>query len=120
MIRTKKKPDIHKAWKDKMKEKFDQRKRGFKPFHFQNQERKPSQAGTKPARAMEDRTRDPKEIREPLQCWGWGGNHVRRNCLHENGYVRQAHNIQGAETVGQVARIALRIYAALEDCQDDH
>ena len=26
--------DIHKAWKDKKKEKFDQRKKGFKPSHL--------------------------------------------------------------------------------------
>ena len=26
--------DIHKAWKDKKKEKFDQRKKGFKPSNF--------------------------------------------------------------------------------------
>ena len=42
---------------------------------------------------------------------------MRRNCLHENGYVRQAHNIQGAETMGQVTRIIPRIYAALKDRQ---
>ena len=44
---------------------------------------------------------------------------MRRNCLHENGNVRQIHNIQEAETVGQVARTIPRIYAALEDCQVD-
>ena len=31
---NKTKPDIHKAWKDKMNEKFNQRKKGFKPSHF--------------------------------------------------------------------------------------
>ena len=28
------KPGYHKAWKDKKNEKFDQRKKGFKPSHF--------------------------------------------------------------------------------------
>ena len=28
------KPDIHKAWKDKKNEKFDQRKKGFKTSYF--------------------------------------------------------------------------------------
>ena len=28
------KPDIHKAWKDKRNEKFDQGKKGFKPSHL--------------------------------------------------------------------------------------
>ena len=67
-----------------------------------------------------DKARDPKEIREPLQCWGCGGNHMRRSCPPENGYVRQAHNIQGVETVGQVARTIPRIYAALEDHEACH
>ena len=69
---------------------------------------------------MEDRSRNPKEIREPLQCWICGENHMCGNCTLENGYVRQAHNIREAETVGQVARIVPRIYAALEDDQEDH
>ena len=31
---SKDKPNYHKAWKDKINEKFDQRKKGFKPSHF--------------------------------------------------------------------------------------
>ena len=31
---SKVKPDYHKAWKDKKNEKFDQRKKGFKPSNF--------------------------------------------------------------------------------------
>ena len=42
------------------------------------------------------------------------------NCPLENGYVRQAHNIQEVETVGQIARTVFRIYAALEDRQPNH
>ena len=49
---NKSKPDFHKSWKDKRNEKFDQRKKGFKPSHFQNQQRKPSQAMTNPSRVM--------------------------------------------------------------------
>ena len=43
-----------------------------------------------------------------------------RNCPHRNGNVSQAHNIQEAKTVAQVARTVPRIYAALEDRQEDH
>ena len=43
-----------------------------------------------------------------------------RNYPLENGYVRKSHNIKEVETVGQVARAVPRIYAALEDCQEDH
>ena len=45
---------------------------------------------------------------------------MRRNCPLENESVRLAYNLQGAETVGQVARAVPRIYAALEDRQADH
>ena len=69
---------------------------------------------------VKDRLRDPKEVREPLQCWRCGENHMRWNCLLDNGYVRKVHNIQGAKTMGQVARTVPRIYAALEDHQEEH
>ena len=42
---------------------------------------------------------------------------MRRNFPLENESVRPAYNIQEAETVGQVARVVPRIYAALEDHQ---
>ena len=45
---------------------------------------------------------------------------MRRNCPLENESARPAYNIQEAETVGQVARVVPRIYAALEDHQADH
>ena len=64
---------------------------------------------------MGDKSRDPKETREQLQCWGCGGDHMLRNCPHQNGNVSQVHNIQGDETVGQVVRTIPRIYTSLED-----
>ena len=45
---SKGKPDYHKAWKDKKNEKFDQRKKGFKPSNFRNQQKQPSQYASKP------------------------------------------------------------------------
>ena len=75
---------------------------------------------TNPTRMMGDKPRYPKDSREPLQCWGCGGDHMLRNCLHRNGNVIQVHNIQGVEIVGQVARTIPKIYAALEDRHEDH
>ena len=69
---------------------------------------------------MRDKPRDPKEPREPLQCWGCGVDHMLRNFPHRNGNVIQFHNIQGLEIVGQVVRTIPRIYAALEDHHADH
>ena len=43
-----------------------------------------------------------------------------RSCPLENESARQAYNIQEVETMGQVARVVPRIYAALEDRQADH
>ena len=45
---------------------------------------------------------------------------MRRNCQLENENARPAYNIQEEETMGQVARDVPRIYAALEDRQEDH
>ena len=45
---------------------------------------------------------------------------MHRNCPLENESARPTYNVQEAETVGQVAREIPRIYAALEDRQEDH
>ena len=45
---------------------------------------------------------------------------MHRNCPLENESVRPTYNIQEAKIVGQVAREVPRIYAALEDRQEDH
>ena len=53
---------------DKKNEKYDQRKKGFKPCNFRNQQKQPSQAEKQPAKAMGEKPRDPQQNREPLQC----------------------------------------------------
>ena len=45
---------------------------------------------------------------------------MHRNCPVQNGNVGQAHNIQEEKTMGQVTRTIPRIYAGMEDCQEDH
>ena len=50
--KSKGKPDYHKSWKDKKNEKSDQRKKGFKPSSFRNQQKQLSQAEKQPARVM--------------------------------------------------------------------
>ena len=45
---------------------------------------------------------------------------MHRNCPLKNESARPAYNIQEVGTVGQVARVVTRIYAALEDHQADH
>ena len=60
-------------------------------------------------------TRDPKDIRELLQCWKCGGPHICKNFPLDNENARPVYNIQEAKTGGQVVRAIPRIYAALED-----
>ena len=45
---------------------------------------------------------------------------MHKNCPLENESARSAYNIQEAQTMGQVVRVVPRIYAALEDRQEDH
>ena len=45
---------------------------------------------------------------------------MHRSCPLENESARLTYNLQEEETVGQVARVVPRIYASLEDRQEDH
>ena len=90
------KPNYHKTWKDKNNKKSDQRKKGFKPSKFRNSQKKTSQAMNHPAKVMGEKPRNPKERREPLQCWRCGGPHLCRNCPLQNGNVRPTYQIQEA------------------------
>ena len=93
-----------KAWKDKKNEKFDQRKKGFKPSNFRNQQKHPFQATSKPVGVIGGKPKYPQQNKGPLQCWKCGGPHKCRIRPLKNESARTAYNIQEAETVGQVAR----------------
>ena len=45
---------------------------------------------------------------------------MRKNCTHEEGYVRPTYNIEEEETTGKFVRDSPRIYATLEHLQVDH
>ena len=103
-----------------MNEKLDQRKKGYKPSNFKNQQKQPTQVEKQPARVVGEKPREPKQNREPLQCWECGGPHMRRKCPLENENARPTYNIQEEETMSQVEIVIPRIYATLEDLQVDH
>ena len=103
-----------------MNENLDQRKNGFKPSNFRNQQKQPTQVEKQPARVTGEKPKDPQQNRVPLQCWKCGGPHMRNNFPLESESARPSYNIQEAEIVGQVARAVPRIYVALEDHQEDH
>ena len=60
MIKEKAQANYHKKWKDKKNEKFYQRKRGFKPSYFKNQQKQPSQAASKPVGMTGEKPKDPQ------------------------------------------------------------
>ena len=88
--------DYHKTWKDNKNENFDQRKKGFKPSSFRNQQKQPSQAEKQPARVMGGKPRDPQQNKEPFQCWRCGRPHMCKNCPLDNESARPAYNMQEA------------------------
>ena len=64
--------------------------------------------------------RELRDPREPLQYWGCREDHMLRKFPHRNGSAKHVHNIQEVETMIQVVRIVPKIYAALEDRQENH
>ena len=54
------KPDYHNTWKEKKNEKYDQRKKGFKPSNFRNQQKHPSQVEKQPTRLVGKNPREPQ------------------------------------------------------------
>ena len=112
---SKGKPGYHKGWKDKKNEKFDQRKKGSKPSNFRNQQKQPSQAGSKPVGLIGEKPKDPQPNRGPLQFWKCGGPHMRRIFSLENESARPTYNLQEAETMDQVEKAIPKICTALED-----
>ena len=90
---SKGKPDYHKAWKDKKNEKLDQRKKGFKPSRFKNQQKQPSQAASNPVGVTGGKPKEPHQNKGPLKCWKCEGPHLRRYFPLENESARPAYNI---------------------------
>ena len=97
--KSKGKPDYPKAWKDKKNEKFDQRRKCFKPSRFRNQQKQPSQAAGNPVGVTGGKPKEPHQNKGPLKCWKCEGP-PGRYCPLENESARETYNIREAETVG--------------------
>ena len=85
-------------------EKLDQRRKGFKPSRFRNLQKQPSQAASNPVGVTSGKPKEPHQNKGPLKCWKCEGPHLHRYCPLENESARPSYNIQGVETMGQVAR----------------
>jgi hypothetical protein len=55
----------------------------------------------------------------PIQCWGCKENHKYRDCSHKNIKARVVHNVQQYETVENMGSRMPRIYADLDNKQDE-
>jgi hypothetical protein len=55
----------------------------------------------------------------PMECWGCKGNHRYRYFPHRNDKVRAVDNVQQVETVEDMGSRMPRIYAALDNKEDE-
>jgi hypothetical protein len=82
-----------------------------------HQQNFPSQRGNKPFGSTLRKTDNPKK--EPLKCWGFGEEHLLRDCSHGQQNNRRIYNVQEATTINNVARSMPKIYAAMDNKQAD-
>ena len=125
---NKKKPEVHKDWKDKKKSKCDQRKKGFKPRLIKRSQIVINRISQHKVRPSQLKQRGKGQ--ESLFDAGDVENNihseihkkVRRSCSSEGKErnTKNVHNIRGATTVNDVAKTIPRIYATLEDHQADN
>jgi hypothetical protein len=109
-------PTFHKVWEDKKKFKKEQRQKGNKPSFFRNSPQgKPYFRDPRKDKVGGQMPRLP-----PIECWGCNGNHRYIDCPHKNNKVRVFHSVQHAETVEDMGSIMPRIYAALDNKQDEY
>jgi hypothetical protein len=57
---------------------------------------------------------------QPIKCWGCEGDHMYKDFPHTRDRMRTMHNIQEVDTVDDMGRSMLRIYAALDNRQADY
>ena len=114
---SKGKVDFRRSWQDKKQDRQDQRKKGFKPPPFRGSASHLKQGVTSEYKAPKS---DGRKKRQPIECWGCGGDHLQRFCPQQGKSTMAAHNIQEEDTVENAARGMPRIYAALDHRQADH
>jgi hypothetical protein len=106
---------FQKSWEDKKKYKMEHRKKGTKPPFFINSPQ--GQPDSREPRMIEAGGKRPRK--PPIQCWGCKGDHKYRDCPHRSEKVRDIHNVQQVEIVEDMGRNLPRIYAELDNKQDE-
>jgi hypothetical protein len=103
-----------------MKGKKDQRKKGFKPPLFKNstQESQQVQSAQNEHKTIDSFGKRPRK--QPVQCWGYEGNNLYRDCPHKLERMNTVHNIQEDETMEDMGENMPRIYVALDNKQAEY
>jgi hypothetical protein len=97
----------------------EQRMRGFKPpssFRSSPNVYQQIQAAQSESKMEKSSSKRP---RPPIKCWGCKGEHLYRDFPHKEDKMRIVHNLQEATTVENVGRNIPRIYASMEDRQEN-
>jgi hypothetical protein len=95
---------------------MDQRKKGAKPPFFINNPQ--GQQTPKEPRMIDTWSQGPRQ--PPMQCWGCKGDHRFKYCPHRGEKGRAVHNVQQAETMEDMGIYVPRIYAALDNNQEEY
>jgi hypothetical protein len=108
-------PTFWKAWDDQKMFRKEQRQKGNKPPFFRNSPQ--GQPSFREPRKDEVGEKMPRP--QPMEYWGCKGNHRYRNCPHKKYKVRIVHNVQQDETMEDMGSRMPRIYAALDNKQEE-
>jgi len=112
---VKRRESMQKSWKDKKKDKSDQRRKGFKPpFNKNNPNTNQQEPSTKSESKKEDSLG--KKGRPPIQCCGCKENHLNKDFSHIGDKTKTMQNIQEAIIVEDMGRI----YTTLEYRQAEY
>jgi hypothetical protein len=109
------KPTFRKAWDDQKRFKKEQRKKGNRPPFFRNNPW--GQSSFREPRKVERSENMPRP--PPIECWVCKGNHRYKDYPHRKDKARIVHTIQQVETMEDMGSRILRIYAALDNKQEE-
>jgi hypothetical protein len=106
---------MQKYWKDKKKEKYDQRRKGFKPPFNRNELNKNHQYHYAKDDSKKEDSLEKRGI-TPIKCWGCKEDHLHKDFPHRKDRVNTVHNIQEDKILKDMGRI----YAFLDDRKEEY
>jgi hypothetical protein len=96
-----------------VKIKVDQRKKGDKPPFFRNI----MQGASTLQEPRMSKTMGQNSWKQPMQCWGCGGNHMHRDFPQRGDKTKIAHSVWQVGTIEDMGINVPRIYASLDNKQ---